>query len=172
MHDQNTTPFKHCLPPSEDPLNYEGAGCLHDEVLKSLSSSDATPVAFRSDWLTKADWKTSIMLPRSKRLDPPKFFYSTEDVRAFIRPRCLLARRQFAYSRADSKVDIWAKSILPQNMLLFTQILSTLILRRNAGIVSQNSKISWDIHFTTAHCTKRGHYSYLLLHSSDSYFSR
>lgn len=52
--------------------------------------------------------RQALCFPEAKVLIPPKFFYSTEDARAFIRRGRLLALKLDSYVMADSKRDIWS----------------------------------------------------------------
>lgn len=90
---------------------------------------------------------------------PPRF-YSTEDVRVFLRPGWLLAIRLLTAGQIKKQV-FWAKSILPQNMIAFIQILCTISHFsevRNTVSVSQNTKAPWDLASATEYGTIKGDY--------------
>lgn len=148
--------------------------CLHHEVLRSLSASDVNPVAFKKVANSqKQPWKMSIMLFKARTLRLPRF-YSTEDVRAFLRQGWLLARRLLTAGQIQKQM-FWAKSILPQNIIVFTQILCTLSHFsevRNAvfSVPKHKSTLRYSLHHWTWH--EEGTLLLLNLHSSDSYLSK
>lgn len=106
----------------------------------------------------------SIMLFKARTLRPPRF-YSTEDVRAFLRQGWLLARRLLTAGQIQKQM-FWAKSILPQNIIVFTQILCTLShfseVRNAVFSVPKHKSTLRYSPSTTEHGMKKGHYFYLI----------
>lgn len=125
----------------------------------SLTSSDATPAASWSGWLTNTDPKTSIMLPRSKSLDPSQILLLYRGCESIHQTRAT-SSLETGFLRHGGLKERHLELRAPcPSMLPFTQILSAQVLRsvEQGYSVFQKRQKYLKRYPITEHCPARGH---------------